>query len=69
MASEDKYIVHKDLICFYSPFFDKAFNGRFLEGETQEMKLPEVSSAIFGIFVHWLYYQKYALSSLATQVK
>ena len=52
------YVVHKQLITFYSPFFDRAFNGNFIEGETQTMTLEDVDGNIFGLFVNWLYTQK-----------
>lgn len=49
--------IHKNYICHYSPYFEAAFNGRFIEGETQEMDIDEVEPRIFGIFVTWLYSQ------------
>jgi hypothetical protein len=59
LASGQEYIVHKQLITFYSPFFDRAFNGAFLEGQTQTMTLgEEIPVDIFGLFVHWLYTQQ-----------
>ncbi|KAG9243673.1 hypothetical protein BJ878DRAFT_509713 [Calycina marina] len=57
IVKEQKHIVHKELICFYSPFFDKAFNGAFIEGSTQEIKLEEVELELFGIFVNFIYTQ------------
>lgn len=58
VASGEKFVVHKDLICYASPFFDRAFNGAFLEGKTQQMKLPDVETSLFGVFVNWLYIKK-----------
>jgi hypothetical protein len=56
LASGQEYIIPKQLITFYSPFFDRAFNGTFLEGQTQTMTLGEdIPVDIFGLFVHWLY--------------
>jgi hypothetical protein len=52
------YVVHKQLITFYSPFFDRAFNGQFIEGENQTMTLEDVDGNTFGLFVNWLYTQK-----------
>lgn len=57
-SDEQKFIVHKDLICHHSPFFKSAFNGRFLEGETQMMKLEDVDTPMFGAIVNWLYTEK-----------
>ncbi len=48
-------MVPKSLICCYSPFFDAAFNGQFVEGETQSMILEDVESEIFALLVRWLY--------------
>jgi hypothetical protein len=55
--NEAKYIVHKNLICHYSPFFAAAFTGKFIEGETQTMRMEDVTSEIFGQLNHWLYTQ------------
>jgi hypothetical protein len=49
--------VHKNYICHYSPYFDAAFNGSFIEGETQVLELEDTEPKIFGIFVNWLYTQ------------
>ncbi|TVY89195.1 Kelch-like protein, partial [Lachnellula willkommii] len=57
-AAEQKFIIHKDLICHHSPFFRSAFNSRFMEGETQAMTLEDVDPAMFGAVVNWLYTQK-----------
>jgi len=49
--------VHKNYICYYSPYFETAFNGAFVEGETQVLDLYDTDPTIFGIFVNWLYAQ------------
>jgi hypothetical protein len=56
--SKQTFIIHKDLICHYSPFFSAAFNGNFIEGTTQTMNLPDIDADIFGLLVHWLYTQQ-----------
>lgn len=53
-----KFTVHKNLATHYSPFFEKAFNSGFVEGQTQEMVLEDVEADIFGYVVNWLYTQK-----------
>ncbi|TVY14091.1 Kelch repeat and BTB domain-containing protein 8 [Lachnellula arida] len=53
-----KFTVHKNLAEHYSPFFEKAFNSGFVEGQTQEMVLDDVEAGIFGYVVNWLYTQK-----------
>jgi BTB/POZ domain len=55
---EHKFVIHKDLICFHSPYFLTAFSSGFIEGKTQEMQLGEVDIATFGQLVQWLYTQK-----------
>lgn len=51
------FTVHKNFICFYSGFFDKAFNGGFSGGHTQVMTLKETNPETFGIFCTWVYTQ------------
>jgi hypothetical protein len=53
--TEETFYVHKDFICFHSPFFDAAFNGNFAEGQSQVMRLPDVEPATFGFVVEWIY--------------
>jgi len=53
-STEQKFVIHKELICFHSPFFNAAFNGKFIEGETQEMRMDDVDEETFGQLVHWL---------------
>jgi hypothetical protein len=53
-----KFTIHKDFICFYSPFFTSAFNGPYKEGQTQSMTLYEVDPEVFGMFVYWIYNRK-----------
>lgn len=57
-SKKQTFIVHKDFICHYSPFFHAAFNGRFVEGQTQIMELEDVEPAAFHLFVSWLYSQR-----------
>jgi hypothetical protein len=63
-VSKDKdaktFLVHKEFICYYSLFFDAAFNGQFQEGATLKLDLPGVLPAVFDIFVNWLYTQTIA---------
>lgn len=50
-----RYCLHKKLLCYYSTFFDAAFNGAFQESMSSQLKLPEEEAGVFDIFVHWLY--------------
>ena len=47
--------IHKDYICYYSPFFDPAFNGNFKEEQTQTMEFDDVDVTAFGVLSGWLY--------------
>ena len=49
------FLVHKQLICNYSPCFDAAFNQDFEEAKTGIMKLPKISVEICELFLGWLY--------------
>ncbi|KAK0126627.1 hypothetical protein ONS95_008213 [Cadophora gregata] len=55
--SPTKFVVHKYFACHYSPVFDAAFNGNFLEGQTQEYKIQDVDEETVRLLVHWLYTQ------------
>jgi hypothetical protein len=58
MAQEQTFLIHKDFICYYSKFFDAAFNGQFEEGQTQAMTLDDIDPDAFGLLVDWLYTQR-----------
>jgi hypothetical protein len=49
---------HKDFLCHHSPFFDRAFNGSFKEGITQNMDLDDVEPTTFGLLASWVYTKK-----------
>ena len=49
------FVNHKNLATSNSGVFKAAFDGNFLEGHTQSMRLEDVESRIFGYFVQWLY--------------
>jgi hypothetical protein len=51
-----KLMIHKNMICHYSPFFSAAFNGNFKEGLSKETTL-NVYIKGFGLLVNWLYNQ------------
>ncbi|KAN0122829.1 hypothetical protein V8E51_001155 [Hyaloscypha variabilis] len=55
--------IHKNFICYYSPFFDAAFNGKSIEGKSQGPELDDTPHEVFGIFVNWLYMQKIEIKS------
>lgn len=61
--SGQKFMVHKSYAVAYSQFLRAAFNGKFVEGQTQTMTLEDVEIETFGLFVHWLYFQKVEMGS------
>lgn len=64
LVGEEKEIfsVHEKLIRASSPFFDKAMSGAWLESPQHTIQLPEDEPEIFGIYVHWLYYDTLPVS-------
>jgi hypothetical protein len=59
-AQSKRFTIHKETLCYYSPVFDKSFNGYFVEGEAQTMTLEDVEASIFGLLVCWLYHGEIA---------
>ncbi|KAH0273977.1 hypothetical protein KCU91_g5600, partial [Aureobasidium melanogenum] len=57
-ATKEHYILHKDLLCFYSDFFRAAFNGSFKEAAERKIELPDTEVDVFEAFQVWLYTQK-----------
>lgn len=51
------YHVHKDLLCWYSPYFKRALRGSFSEATAFNMLLMDTEVAVLGIVVNWLYTQ------------
>jgi hypothetical protein len=54
-SSIQNFVVHKELICHFSPVFSAAFNSAFIEGETQRMTFIDIDAKPFGLLIHWLY--------------
>lgn len=55
-VGQDKkhYPLPKLLLCYYSPYFDRCFNGNFKEGESQKLELPEDEVADFELLIEHL---------------
>ncbi|KAH7360632.1 hypothetical protein BKA65DRAFT_591659 [Rhexocercosporidium sp. MPI-PUGE-AT-0058] len=48
--------IYKEFACYYSPVLRDAFNGPFLEGQSQTMIIDDFSpSGAFGFVLHWMY--------------
>jgi hypothetical protein len=54
--NEDKFVVHLDLLVFYSPYFSAALIGGFREAETKVITLKDEDPNIVKSFIHWLYH-------------
>ncbi|KAL1642370.1 hypothetical protein SLS58_005444 [Diplodia intermedia] len=52
---QQKYDIHKDLLCSSSPFFRKACNGNWKEARERRVELPEDTPECFDVYVQWLY--------------
>jgi hypothetical protein len=44
-----RFMVHKDVAAFHSPFFKAAFQSQMIEGQTQTMRLDDVEAETFGL--------------------
>jgi hypothetical protein len=58
-----KFKLHKDVAAAHSPFFAAALNGKFVEGETGQIILPDVEPKIFEHIVLWFYTRRLEESS------
>ena len=56
-TTKERYVLHKDLLCFYSDFFRAAFNSSFKEATEREIELPDTEIEVFEAFQVWLYTQ------------
>src|SRR5436190_21661889 len=52
------FVIHEDLLCRHSPYFNAAFHGKFEESRTRSLDYPDTDPTVFGIFVQWLYTQQ-----------
>jgi hypothetical protein len=56
--SNEKFKVHKEFACHYSPVLKAAFNSNFIEGQTKTYRLQETTERAARLLVHWFYTQK-----------
>jgi len=49
------FTLHRDVLSSQTQFFNTANEGKFKEGETQEVYLEDVEPSVFGLFLIWLY--------------
>jgi len=53
-AQKKQYSLPKLLLCHYSPCFNRCFNGKFIEAQTQELKLPEDKVDDFEVLLEYM---------------
>ncbi|TVY35533.1 hypothetical protein LOCC1_G005521 [Lachnellula occidentalis] len=61
-ATSEAFAVHKEFACHHSPVFNAAFNGPFIEGQTQVYKLEDTTPRAARLLVYWLYTQNVDLT-------
>jgi hypothetical protein len=54
-AQQQVFSVHEGLLRASSSFFDKAMAGDWKESQKRTVHLPDDESAIFSLYVNWLY--------------
>lgn len=66
-ANTKTFYVHRDLLSFYSGYFEAALNGGFAEAGSGIMKLETEEPAVFEGFVKWLYTAKARTDEITKQ--
>ncbi|KAG9701057.1 hypothetical protein KCU95_g413, partial [Aureobasidium melanogenum] len=65
---EKAYVLHKDLLCFYSDYFRAAFDGPFKEAAERKLRLPDVEKDVFERVQLWLYTRNIQLPDNESEV-
>lgn len=55
---KEPFVVHENLLTFYSEFFRAALTGRFKEASGKTVEIEE-DVQLFEFFCHWIYYQRW----------
>lgn len=55
--------LHEKLLCAASPFFNAAINSLFREGVEKKVVMQEDDTAVFTLFVQWLYSKQFTTVS------
>jgi len=50
-----EFVLPKALLCHHSKYFDRCFNGQFLQAYSQKVELIEDDSQAFSLLVKWIY--------------
>lgn len=51
------FMVYRELVCFHSEYFRRAFGGSFRESEEKSIEIEDVDERTFRLFQFWLYAQ------------
>ncbi|THY29894.1 hypothetical protein D6D01_03442 [Aureobasidium pullulans] len=54
-AEKKAFMVHKDLLAFYSDYFRGAFDGSFKEATDRKLSLPDDCIGVFNVFNKYIY--------------
>ncbi|KAF2024923.1 hypothetical protein EK21DRAFT_93690 [Setomelanomma holmii] len=54
---EKTLMMYKELLCFYSEYFQRAFAGQFLESEEKSIRLHDVTERTFRLYQVWRFAQ------------
>jgi hypothetical protein len=66
MGEDQKFTVHKHLICAKSKFFKAACSKLWAEGEDRVVRLPEVKAETFQAYIFWVYSGKVGVNGSTT---
>jgi hypothetical protein len=64
--STKEFSVHKEHVCHYSPVLNPAFNGSFVEGQSQTCRL-HANESTAQFLLQWLYTQRLDILQLRTK--
>ena len=57
-GKEQRFTIHKDLVCASSKFFKVACSKRWAEGRAKQVRLDEVRTDTFRAYIVWVYAEK-----------
>jgi len=67
--TKETFQLPKLLLCYYSPYFDRAFNGEFIEAAEQSIHMQETSIEAFQALIQFIYISQITFSTSMTDWK
>ena len=61
--AQEPFVIHKEVVCHYSPVLNACFNSEFIEGQKQTYNVDDIDKNAFRLFMQWLYTQNINLSA------